>query len=83
MANRLWDSRREALQQLLKSLRAEAGVTQQELSVMLGKPQSYVSKYESGERRVDFIEVLEICDALGIEPEHFVNLYRGKVHASS
>lgn len=83
MANRLWDSRRDALQQLLKSLRAEAGVTQQELSAMLGKPQSYVSKYESGERRLDFIEVLEICDALGIEPERFVSLYRGKVHASS
>ena len=83
MANRLWDSRREALQQLLKSLRAEAGVTQQELSALLGRPQSYVSKYESGERRVDFIEVLEICDALGIEPEHFVSLYRSKVCASS
>lgn len=79
MANRLWDSRREALQQLLKSLRVEAGVTQQELSALLNRPQSYVSKYESGERRVDFIEVLEICEALCVEPGHFVNLYQARV----
>lgn len=79
MANRLWDSRREALQQLLKSLRVEAGVTQQELSALLGRPQSYVSKYESGERRVDFVEVLEICEALEVSPEHFVGLYLTKV----
>ncbi len=78
MTNRLWDSRRKALQGALKSFRVESGVTQQELSALLGKPQSYVSKYESGERRLDFVEVVEICDALGVTPEHLVRIYRAK-----
>lgn len=64
MTNKLWDPRRKALQNALKAARLKSGMTQKNLSDLLGKPQSYVSKYESGERRVDFIEVLEICEAL-------------------
>ncbi len=66
MTNRLWDARRKALQTVLKQTRLDAGMTQQELAALLAKPQSYVSKYESGERRLDFIEVLDICDVLQV-----------------
>lgn len=41
-------------------------MTQAALAQRLGVPQSYVSKYETGERRLDFIETLEACAALGL-----------------
>lgn len=49
----------------MKQLRTEAGVTQSALSDALGMPQSFVSKYEMGERRLDFVEVAHICQQLG------------------
>ena len=48
---------------ILKSIRLEAGLTQSELSKMLNKPQSYVSKYETGERKLQPLEVVAICKA--------------------
>ncbi len=55
-----------ALVQLLRQLRLQAGLRQRELAEILGRPQSYVSKYESGERRLDVVELRQICRALGI-----------------
>lgn len=46
---------------LLIECRKLKGVTQQQLSQKLDRPQSYVSKYERGERRLDVIEFLEVC----------------------
>ena len=54
--------------QLLVEKRNESGLTQQALSKRLGKPQSYVSKYENGERRLDVIEFLTIAKALKADP---------------
>lgn len=51
----------------LKSTRKAAELTQQELAHRLKKPQSYVSKFENGERRLDIAEFLEIADALGVD----------------
>lgn len=48
--------------------RKESGLTQQQLAERLGKPQSYVSKYERGERRLDVVEFLWIARALNIDP---------------
>lgn len=50
---------------LLREKRLAAGKLQAELSAALGKPQSYISKIERGERRVDIIELRRICQALG------------------
>jgi transcriptional regulator with XRE-family HTH domain len=44
-------------------MREQADVTQAQLAARLGKPQSYVSKVESGERRLDFLEVRDYCTA--------------------
>jgi len=55
-----------ALQNLLRSIRKEASLSQQGLAQRLGKPQSFVSKYESGERRLDILEVLLVCQAVGM-----------------
>lgn len=56
----------------LRLVRLERGMTQANLAESLGVPQSYVSKLESGERRIDFIETLEICGALGITVSELV-----------
>lgn len=48
--------------------RQQNDLTQQEVASRLGKPQSYVSKYESGERRLDVVEFLEVCEALKVKP---------------
>lgn len=58
--------------------RREAGITQMELSRALGKPQSFVSKYESGERRLDVIEFITICEALGIAPTKIIKRLEAK-----
>jgi transcriptional regulator with XRE-family HTH domain len=79
MANKPWDKDREKLRTLLKKLRTEeASYTQMELSKALGRPQSYVSKYEIGERRLDYIEVKEICDALDVPMQKFNELFEKK-----
>lgn len=49
----------------LRSLRVEAGLTQVTVAGSLGVPQSFVSKYESGERRLDVIELEHVARALG------------------
>lgn len=50
---------------LLRSLRQEAGLTQTAVADSLGVPQSYVSKYETGERRLDVVETARVARALG------------------
>lgn len=49
---------------LLVQARSNAGLTQQAVADRLGKPQSFVAKYERGERRLDFIEVVDIAEIL-------------------
>lgn len=53
-------------------LRRGAGLTQAELAQRLGRPQSYVSKYERGERRLDLIEFLDVARALGTDAARLV-----------
>ena len=59
--------------QLLVRLRQEKGITQTQLAEKLKRPQSFVSKYESGERRLDLIEFLEIAKALQIDPHSIID----------
>ena len=57
-----------ALRELLIAARDKAGLTQQKLAKRLGKPQSFVAKYEGGERRLDVIEFVVIARAIGADP---------------
>jgi transcriptional regulator with XRE-family HTH domain len=54
--------------QLLRQLRKSRGITQTQLAARLGKTQVYVSKCERCERRMDVIELVQFCEALGINP---------------
>ena len=57
----------------LISIREKAGLTQTQLGKRLGNTsQSFISKCERGERRIDFVELREICQALGISLSDFV-----------
>ena len=56
------------LQEVLIEARRAKNLTQVEVANRLGKPQSFVSKYESGERRLDVIEFIEVCKALSANP---------------
>ena len=52
--------------------RKQAGLTQEVVAKKLSKPQSYVAKYERGERRLDIVELLEISTVIGFDPVRFV-----------
>jgi transcriptional regulator with XRE-family HTH domain len=58
---------------LLVKARQNAGLTQVSLAKRLGRPQSFVSKYERGERRLDMIEFLEVARALSLDPVRIIH----------
>ena len=58
----------ELLRSELKKARVESGILQKDLAKSLRKPQSYISKIESGERNLDVIEFIQYCEGLGIDP---------------
>jgi len=55
----------------------EAGLKQGDLAERLEQSQSFVSKYESGERRLDLLELQNICRAVGLSLIEFVQRYEG------
>ena len=57
---------------IIVQARKEAGLTQSQLAARLGKPQSYISKAERGERRVDVVEFVDIAEAIGIQPAELI-----------
>jgi len=57
----------------IKSVRLAAGLTQQQVANALERPQSFVAKYESGERRLDVVEFIEVCEAIDVEPSTVIN----------
>lgn len=72
MSKSLYTPEQEALQVLLRQVRQEAGLTQAGLATRLGRPQTFVSKYELGERRLDLLQMRQICRAVGLTLEGFV-----------
>lgn len=73
MPNPMHDPRYAELRALLVMARESAGLTQTGLAGRLRKPQSYVSKYERGERRLDIVEFIDITRALGVDPAQTVD----------
>jgi transcriptional regulator with XRE-family HTH domain len=61
---------------ILIKLRKDVGMTQIELAQKLQRPQSFVSKYEQGERRLDFVELLEVLEQIGVSIYSFIEKYQ-------
>jgi transcriptional regulator with XRE-family HTH domain len=65
--------RHEKLRRLLRQARKAAGLTQVQLAERLGVYKSYVSNYETGERRLDVVEFIAVAEAIAIDPESIIN----------
>ena len=72
MDKTLYTREQAVLMKLLRELRQEAGLRQQDLAGQIGEPQSFVSKIESGERRLDILEMRQLCRAFGLSLTQFV-----------
>lgn len=72
------NDRYEILRKVLFNARQEAGLTQIQVAERLGKPQSFISKYELGERQLDVVEFLQVCRALGYKPGNILNVINNK-----
>ncbi len=74
MPSSIFSKKYTVFREMLCSCRKEANLTQQNLAERLNKPQSFVSKYESGERRLDLIEFLEVAEALNFDVFEFIKI---------
>lgn len=72
MKKSIYSDKSAQLQELLIKARVDAGLTQQQLADKLGNPQSFVAKYEGGERRLDVIEFIEVCQMIGTKPQDII-----------
>ncbi|MDH2909337.1 MAG: helix-turn-helix transcriptional regulator [Candidatus Eremiobacteraeota bacterium] len=67
-AKSIYTAEYKRLRELLKRSRIDADLTQAEVAERLGRPQSFVAKIESGERRLDVVELLQVLRKLGTDP---------------
>jgi transcriptional regulator with XRE-family HTH domain len=68
MRDTLRSPRQIKLRKLLRDLRDKRGLTQADVAARLDKPQSFVAKYEGGERRLSAIEFIDVARALDLDP---------------
>jgi transcriptional regulator with XRE-family HTH domain len=72
----VFTDKHEQFRFMLVQARRKAGLTQVQLANLLSRPQSFVSKVERGERRLDVIEFLEFAETMGFEPCAFLKALR-------
>ena len=60
--------RHQKLVEILVAARKQAGVRQAELARRVGKTQTFVTRFEAGQRRIDAIELLALCEIIGLDP---------------
>jgi len=68
----IYKERYQQLLMLLVEARKTAGLTQAQVSALLDRPQSFIAKVENGDRRLDVIEFMVLCQALGQSPENII-----------
>jgi len=79
MSNSLHTPEYAVFRTILVAHRERAGITQSSIAEILGVPQSFVSKYESGERRVDVVEFVQICQAIGVKPGKVIEEFLSQI----
>lgn len=75
MDKSIYAAEQDRLCNLLRQIRIAAHLRQRELSARLHKPQSFVSRYESGQRRLDLLELRQICQTVGVSLPEFVERF--------
>lgn len=75
MKKSLANSKHARLLLLLREIREESQQRQSDVAFRLRQPQSFVSKYESGERRLDLLELEQVCEACDTDLKAFVVRY--------
>lgn len=68
MAKSIYREEHRRLAQTLRELRQRAGLTQADMAPLLGRAQNRVSDLERGGRRIDVVEFIDYCEALGVSP---------------
>ena len=71
------------LQDLLRQVRQDAGLTQISLAERLETAHSRISDYERGERRLDLLQLREYCQALGVPLQEFVKRFEDSLPAET
>lgn len=77
MATRANLAEKKRFLSLVRQMRIDAGLRQADLARKLGEPQSFVSRYESGDRRLDVLELRQICGVLGVSLADFIKRLEG------
>jgi transcriptional regulator with XRE-family HTH domain len=75
MTRSIFSERYRSLCRLLVETRKSRRLTQAEVAKRLQRPQSFVSKYEIGERRLDVVEFLEVAEALGTDAQRLISKF--------
>ena len=78
MSEKLWSKREKAFRLELKMMRKAAGLSQVELAQKLEVHQSFISKYENGERQLRFLEIETLCIACGTSLHSFAKAFNDK-----
>ncbi len=68
MSRTIQSPRHEALRALIVAERKRAGLTQADVARRLGRYQSFIATLESGQRRIDVVEFIELAEAIGFDP---------------
>ncbi len=79
MPNPIHQSNYKLFREMLTSIRLEKGLLQSDVADRVRKPQSFISKYERGERRLDFAEFVQIAEALDIDAGDFLREYKARL----
>ncbi len=82
MTKSVFSAQYDRLRKMLIDARKSAGLTQEGLAGRLKRIQSFVSKYERGERRLDVVEFLEVANAVGFDPHAFLRKLTGEVETA-
>jgi ribosome-binding protein aMBF1 (putative translation factor) len=72
MPRTLGTQRHSVLRDFIVEKREAAGLTQHAISARLKRPQSFIASIETGQRRVDVVELLDLAKAIGFDPHEAV-----------
>jgi transcriptional regulator with XRE-family HTH domain len=81
MEKSIFSANYDAFLALLREERTRAGLTQEQLAERIGQDQSFVSKCERGERRLDFVEVMAFCEAMGVGFSNFATRFEQAIRS--